>query len=172
MTSGLRLAPGPSDGITGLGIIVGGLRAQVEAGALLLHAGPPPADEDDERNNASRDHSADHDHRADHDAVGVRDVLQHPNALDVDLTGDAQADTIVHVAVISSETFLIEAQFDRTFKTIDGRCFTKKVQNTFAIFAATPHSSLWKSENRRGWLTVSNIARSSKFHRCCQSPET
>ena len=51
---GLRLSSVTIDGLTGLGLLVGGLGAEVEAGALLPHAGPPPAvedhqDEDDER---------------------------------------------------------------------------------------------------------------------------
>ena len=54
VSHGLRLAPGPADGLAGLSLLVGGLGAEVEAGALLPHAGPPPAvedhqDEDDER---------------------------------------------------------------------------------------------------------------------------
>ena len=102
-------------GLGGLALLVAGVRGQAEAGALLAHAGAAPADEDHQHEDDER-HHARRDHRPDHDHVGVRDVLQDPDALDVDLTGDAQAHAVVHVTVISSEALLIEAQLDRAFK--------------------------------------------------------
>ena len=118
----LRLSP--RDGLTDLGLLVGGLGAQSESGTLLSHAGPALADED-HQDQDDEGHHPRRDDGADHDDVGVRDVLQDSDALDVNLTGDAQPDTVVHVTVVSSETFLIEAQFDRTSKTVDGH-FTVK----------------------------------------------
>ena len=89
-----------------------GVRTQVtQVGTLLTQRVFSAADCDHEHQHEQRHHNSS-DHCSDHNNIGVRDVLENSDTLDINLTGNTQSNTVVDEAVICSEALLLQLQSD------------------------------------------------------------
>ena len=100
-------------------------------GALLPQAMTSPTHSNGEDQDEQSHHNGSNDCSDDND-IGVGDVLEHSDALDVNLTRDAHAHRVVDKAVVGAKAVLVESQSDEAGHGLSGHL------SIIALIASSP----------------------------------